>query len=599
MTPRWVSQLVPPMGAIKAEGIKNQLGRPTLDRFVVLVREAAQNSWDAADPSHEGPVRFAMDLRELDEETASAWRCALCATAPDVDDLPLRLALESSPLSILFVSDRGTEGLGGPTRADDVHEGAPHDYVSFALNVGEARDAGLGGGTYGFGKAVFFLASAASTILVHTRCLDERGAIESRLVGCALGPSFQSEGHAYTGRHWFGLQADSSEMVEPVLRDAADELAQDLGFPAFVGDDLGTTIAVVAPELDNRDPDSVVGRLVNSILWHLWPKMVDKGEGPDMDFTVSRDGLPVQIPEPATHPVLGEFVAALGELDELGDVITYGAGSKPIGKIQLRTTFAPPPVIDEVGQEAGFRFGVRHCCLLRAPELVVEYREGPPLSDDRVWYAGVFKVSVEHDDTFARAEPPTHDSWSPEYLDDRDRSLVRVTLRKIEERLRSHAAPRFAQPPAGGAEGLAAVSRMLGGLIAPAPGQAAGPLSREPGPGGRKASIRMIGAPEWKRHDNSDVLVQVFEIDAKRQLTVDAETTVRVWGGAGTETETPVGAADPRLVAWRDPEGRLHPAGRLAITPQESGRWEAIVASPADTVTRIRVHEARARDADG
>ena len=33
MTPTWVSQRVPPMGAIKAEAIKNQLGRPTLDRL--------------------------------------------------------------------------------------------------------------------------------------------------------------------------------------------------------------------------------------------------------------------------------------------------------------------------------------------------------------------------------------------------------------------------------------------------------------------------------------------------------------------------------------------------------------------------------------
>ena len=63
---------------------------------------------------------------------------------------------------MLFVTDRGTEGLGGPTRADEVHEGESHDYVSFVLNVGEPRDTKLGGGTYGFGKAVFFLASSCA-----------------------------------------------------------------------------------------------------------------------------------------------------------------------------------------------------------------------------------------------------------------------------------------------------------------------------------------------------------------------------------------------------------------------------------------------------
>jgi hypothetical protein len=140
---------------------------------------------------------------------------------------------------------------------------------------------------------------------------------------------------------------------------------------------------------------------------------------------------------------------------------------------------------------------------------------------------------------------------------------------------------------------------MLGGVIAPAPGQAAGPATGKQRTGGRKVAVRMIGPPEWRRHDDRDVLVQPFEIDAKRQVTIDAKTTVRVWGGAGNETDAPIGAADPRLVGWRDPEGRLHPAGRLAITPQESGRWEAIVTSPADTVTRIRVHEAMTNEADG
>ena len=204
MTPRWCSQLVPPMGAINAEGIKNQLGRPSLDRFVLLVREAAQNSWDAADPGGDGPVRFAIDLRELDQQVGDAWRRLLLSSAPAAEHLPLRDKL-AAPLSILFVSDRGTVGLGGPTRADAVREGERHNYVSFVLNVGEPRDVEFGGGTYGFGKAVFFLASTASTVLVYTHCRNGEDHVESRLVGCALGPSFESDGHAHTGRHWFGV----------------------------------------------------------------------------------------------------------------------------------------------------------------------------------------------------------------------------------------------------------------------------------------------------------------------------------------------------------------------------------------------------------
>jgi hypothetical protein len=593
MTPSWLSQKVPPMGAIKAEGIKNQLGRPDMDRFTVLVREAAQNSWDAADPDRQIPVHFGLDLCELDDGTADAWRRIVPDGAPSPEQLGLRDVLQAPTLTILFVSDRGTEGLGGPTRADEARDGEAHDYVSFVLNVGDPRDTELGGGTYGFGKAVFFLASAASTILVYTRCRDALGGVESRLVGCALGAGYELEGRGYTGRHWFGLPGDGEELVEPVRGDAADALAEELGFPRFEAGALGTTIAIVAPELDGDDPDEITSRLANSILWHLWPKMVAPETGdPAMSFVVARDGIPVDIPDPGGHPVLREFVAALKELEVVGDLITHGVGSQPVGRINLRTTFAPIPRVDDVGIEAGLGAGIHHCCLLRAPELVVEYRRGPALPDEHVWYAGVFKVFEDQDQRFAQAEPPTHDSWSPEYLEAKSRSVVRVTLRKVDEKLKSHAAPKTTTTDRGGGDGFAAVSRMLGGLIAPAPGQAAGPTTRGAAGAGTRSLLKMLGSPEWARYEGRDVLIQRFEVNARRQVTVDADTSVRVWGGGGKETELPAGAETPTLIGWRGPDGAVHPSGRLAIGPDESGNWEAIVRSPPDTVTRIRIHEA-------
>jgi hypothetical protein len=596
--PQWRSQMVPAMGAIKAEGIKNQLGRPTLDRFVVLTREAAQNSWDAADHEQEGPVRFSMDLRNPDEPSVSAWRALLSENVPDANELPLRTCL-ASPLTVLFVADRGTRGLGGPTRADAALE-KPHDYVSFVLNVGDPPDTPHGGGTYGFGKAVFYLASTASTVLIHTRCLNEHGVAESRLVGCALGPSFTRDGRLYTGRHWFGLPVDSSDLVEPIRGDEADAIAHELGFPPFESAERGTTVAVIAPDLQDSDAATIAERLAHSILWHLWPKMVDRGTGPAMRFSVTHDGIPAEVADPTEHPVIREFTAALLELDETGETIPYGAGAAPVGRIRLRTIFAPPPVVDDVGQEAGFRAGVHHCCLMRSPELVVEYREGPAMPDERIWYAGVFKVLPDMDTTFGHAEPPTHDGWSPEHLDGHDKSIVRTTLRKIGDALRNHVAPRTGATPGGSAEGLAGMSSMLGNLLAPAPGEGAGPVEPGPGRGGRPSSVQMLGAPEWTRFDGRDVLAQSFQVNARRLLTVEAETTVRVWGGGGKETEPPAGARQPQLLAWRDSQGGVHPPGRLAIGVAESGRWEAIVASPPDTVTRIRVREAVASvDLDG
>lgn len=600
MTASWVSQRVPRMGAIKGEGIKNQLGRPTADRLTVLVREAAQNSWDAADQPQSRPVHFSLDLVGLSEDVAAEWRNVMSLDAPSADNLPLLSVLERPELSVLFVSDRGTTGLGGPTRADEVIGDRPRDYVAFVLNVGDPRDTVHGGGTYGFGKAVFFRASKASTIVVHTRCRNQADEIESRLVGCALGRSYEEDGGAHTGRHWFGIQV-GADNVEPVRGKEADSIATRLGFPPFALNELGTTIAVLAPKLDGHGEDIAVRLLADSVVWHLWPKMVARnGHDPAMTFTVARDGEPVELADPRIHPALREFVAALEELDDSGETITYGSGAIPIGKIRLRTIFAPPPVVDEVGKAAGLGNGIRHCCLLRTPELVVEYRPGPPLPDERIWYAGVFKTFVDQDEIFANAEPPTHDAWSPEDLDDRERSTVRTTLRKIDEALRRQAAPSSDDAGHGNADGLAAMSRFLGSLIAPVPGEGAGPSGDGSGGSGSRSRVRMIGSPRWDKYDGDDVVIQEFEVEPKgRTVTVEADTTVRVWGGGGKETVPPVGAPAPCLLAWRGPDGTLQQSSRLAIGSDEGGRWEAIVSVPRDTMTRIRVHEAKADNGRG
>jgi hypothetical protein len=596
----WVSESVPAMGAIKGEGVKKQLGRPTLDRLTMLVREAAQNSWDAADDAGERPVHFAIELCDLSSEAATSWRQTALQGAPAEDHLPLRPALQREPLSVLFVSDRGTTGLGGPTRADRVVPGQSHDYVSFVLNVGDARDKDYGGGTYGYGKAVFYRESAAATIFLHTRCTNEDGEDESRLIGCALGHGFDVDGSAFTGRHWFGVPV-GEEIVDPIRDQEADTMADELGFPAFGDDEYGTSIAVVAPKLDSRGDDVAMRVLADSIVWHLWPKMVVRAtDGPAMTFDVRHNGVPVAIADPSQHAALREFVAALEDLDLAGETIDYGPGAMPIGKIALRTTFAPPPPIDEVGQAAGLGMGVHHCCLLRVPELVVEYRSGPALPDERVWYAGVFRVLPEHDETFALAEPPSHDSWSPEDLDDRERSIVRTTLRKIDQSLSRHATPAGdGDAPAGDSHGLAVVSRFLGSLIAPAPGHAADESEGDRVATSRTSAVRMVGDPRWGKHDDEDVLVQEFDIDSGRAVTVEAVTSVRVWGGTGKESAPPLGAGEPRLLGWVGPDGTIHDPSRLAVARGEGGRWRAIVLAPRDTAIRIRVREAKAGDGNG
>ena len=87
---------------------------------------------------------------------------------------------------------------------------------------------------------------------------------------------------------------------------------------------------------------------------------------------------------------------------------------------------------------------------MRPAELVVKYLEGPALPTDSVEYGGVFICDEEVEEAFAAAEPPAHDDWIPDNLTGRDKTFVRVALRRIRDTVNEYAAP--AQVPATAAE---------------------------------------------------------------------------------------------------------------------------------------------------
>jgi hypothetical protein len=585
MTAAWFSQPTPAMGATNGEGIRKALGLPAFDPLTILLREAAQNSWDAGIDKGNVPVRFALDLVRPSGDRRNAWHKVLSAGVPAPAHLPLATQLEAENLDILIISDRGTRGLGGPTRDDEAADAENRDYASFVLTVGEPRDQHLGGGTYGFGKAVFFDTSRAYTAFVHTRCRTTEGEHETRLIGIAIGGSYVDEGRKHTGRHWWGEQGE--EATEPLRGAAAEHLAEQLGFPSFAADETGTSIAIVAPHFGERSREDGMAWIASAITWHLWPKMRPSPRAADvpMTFSVSCDGAVVPILPPAEHPVLKEFVRALDELDR-GDPITFRR--REIGRVRLTTTFAGVPEVDEVGAELGFAGGVHHTCLLRGPRLVVNYEAGRPGPDARVWYAGVFVADDAHDETFTAAEPPTHDAWTLTKLERSDRGIVNKALTSVRAAMNEFATPT---PASGEGEqdvgGLAAVSRSLGTLLAPAPGSGAGPRHGEaPGPRG-PAPITMVGRPVWTTENDRNVLVQRFRTPTSREVTVRGASRIVVWGGGRAETDA--GDQEPKTLGWRRPGGELMLGDEITIPAAQGGEWEIVVAPVPDTATDIHV----------
>lgn len=436
-------------GGLAAVGVLNQLGRPNIEPLEVLVREAVQNCWDAKHPDSRG-IRVEIGRRRLDAETVAQVRQALLVDPPPGLELEDALA---PGMSTLCFADFGTRGLGGPTRAD--RAGDTRDFVDFVRNIGQPPDNEFGGGSFGYGKAAFYIASRARTVVVDTLCEPEPGRFERRLIGCALGENFAVDGVPYTGRHWWGRIVDG--VPEPVTGEGAREVAELLRLPAREGrNGLGTTVLIIAPDIApeaDGDRDVTMEFIAETLVWNFWPRMVSTpgGAPQSMEFVLTDDGRPVHIPDPREHTRLRDFVEALERLrDEPGEdddftvdrPIACQRPAQHLGRLVIRkgpvAPIDPPdrPVPEGARATAA---SVHHVALMRQAELIVKYLPGPACVNGRMGYSGVFQCAADVDEAFRRSEPPTHDDWNHRFIptdDGYDRRFVRVALDRIQKSCR-------------------------------------------------------------------------------------------------------------------------------------------------------------------
>lgn len=646
--PSWFSESFPPGGASTAEGIRNQLGRPNLDLLTVLVRESTQNSWDARLGDRSGPVDYRIDLRTVGPAHAVVWRDLLQRNAPLGGQLPLRESLRRPSIRLMAISDRGTKGLGGPTRADNAVT-KDHDFVSFVRNIGEPRDTECGGGTYGFGRGVFYLLSRPGTIIVHTRCRVESG-YETRLIGCALWKSYlaqEAEGkRRYTGRHWWGDA--SGDVVEPLVGAEAEAMAQRLGLQPFKEKETGTTVVAIDPLLGEFKPADAATYLADTITWHLWPKMLETSTGmPAMRFTVTCDGIDFPVPDPRVTRPLDMFVTAYQRMAAGdGKALECRRPKQFLGRLGLEKRIAPALTPTPAAVTVGIESHVHHVCLLRAPELVVTYHPGPKPPSEHISYVGVFRADDALDETYAKAEPPTHDAWNPQSLEYPQITYVRTTFQRIKEALEGlldlgggvrggsvqvalgAASSKFAplvggvwgtggatdygkpgdvrtKPHAGVAPSSDAskedkgttepmatgtgISESNGGTSKPMSG---GGPSSVPGiafkPTRRRPRVEYVCEPYLDERSGIAVIVQPFRLPVPGRQRVHGDLAVAL-AGVGRETDPPLAADMPALMGWEDETGTLHAAPSHVIEGGHDSIWCAIVRPAADTMTEITI----------
>ena len=457
----WIPEHYPRAGGLAAAGFYKLLGRPRLDPLTVLVRETAQNSWDARDDKS-SPVLFSIAGWHLEDSERGALQKEVFTRADQARGTGLADELASPGLTGIYICDRNTKGLGGPFNADQADKDDIYDWVDFVLNVGKANTAGQTGGTYGFGKTISYVVSSANAVVIHSRT-RYNGRLQTRFIACAIGDEFKAGGRLFTGRHWWGRNEEGSP--QPVTGPDATRLARLVGMPEFHGDETGTNILIVAPDLGGRTPEQAMTFIAESVTWHLWPKLMKRVKRPQpMIISVSWNGSDLEIPRPEDRPPLHGFAQAFQAMLE-------GASSDetPIGtKLEDLRCQRPSTVVGQLvtvplvhrdravvhdghdpadhespAPAAAILGPCHHVALLRTPELVIEYLEGPAPPEGGTEWAGVFRARDQHDGHFAAAEPPTHDSWNPSLLPkSQGRTIVNVGLREIRVALERRWAQR-------------------------------------------------------------------------------------------------------------------------------------------------------------
>jgi hypothetical protein len=332
-----------------------------------------------------------------------------------------------------------------------------------------------------------------------------------------------------------------------------------------------------------------------------------------MAVTVTAHGAEVLVPGPSNDATIAQFAAAYREARlNSATEIRCGNPRMLLGHFGSERTFGAV-VESPAARELGIEGAPHHVCLLRRPDLVVRYFEGPPREHPAVGYVGVFKTEDVLDATFSKAEPPTHDAWIDSQLQGREATFVRVAHRRLKEQCDRLAGPRHREPKVGD-HAVGSVAQRLGHLLAGPGGDGADSgTGGTPSDGGRidiagsgapgggpsggggggtggntdgRARPVLAGEPSWEEVDGQVMLVQPVRLRGQGPITGRIDV---VTGEGSTETAIPAGGDLPEIHGWRTAGGVV--AGAVFHGDGSHSEVELLVVPVVDAVLSIAVRD--------
>lgn len=602
-----------PTGNLAADGVRKLLGAPGVELIETLIREAVQNACDAAKRGIGPQVK--VRLRRLTERQSHVLRDNVCRTFPGPNESRRKFEkyFSSNDMWVLEICDFGTTGLAGPTRADaPLEHGEATDFVNFLRNVGSKRDTRGGGGTYGYGKTALYLSSRCSAILVDTATTFKSHPVR-RFMGCHLGEAYDEnlDGRTTkrTGRHWWGVNGDTPDVKEPLEGASATFLSEQLGLPERKEDDYGSSIMILDPIfLSSGDvsPQSLMGMIAESFLWHFWPRMMRGIESSRrLSVSLELDGEIFDMPDPEEFSPIDILCASMRNLkgnDERVISINCRNPRKHLGRLNCekglrgkRRNLVNPSI-------SIIPDSLHHVALMRPVELVVRYLEGEPLPHPNAEWGGVFRCddAEEVESAFASSEPPAHDDWQPKIMPKGpQKTFVNVALRRIREQMNELVIPTIGTTDSDEkGPSLAKASSRIGRLLGDQLGQGAGP-NRPSSFGNSKKTGAKIQQPIFLRLSQTEhgpvaiFFTHVHTQPGGKPLTLVAEPKLVMDGGTLDPTDPVV--ESPKIIGWSLDEEKFNKGRRLGPIGEASDVF-IHVSMPGDYAVTVKLTEEAQND---
>jgi hypothetical protein len=487
--PQWVFERLTRDGGASGEAVPNAVeagGWASPEEL--LVREAIQNSVDANDP-HAGTVKVTFRLQHhVEREKEELLQQLLLEPFIDrgaafSDKLPPGNVLEksgdpSTPLHLLYIDDFNTKGLGGGLEDPE----AGHFFrLLFLIGEGSKADQNDGsGGSFGFGKGVYAHNSNVRMIFVFSVFEPSADTNQNwaRLLGCAYLPGHPFEGARWTGRAWFGLPKDRTDLGQaphPLVDEEACAFAESLGFSRRGKTDLGTSILIVG--CDSREGVLSIEKLRSAAETWWWPRIIDG----NLTVELIEQGVRAPGVDPAGRVDLQPFVRSRNAISRghgNDDIVIRSFNRKHglnLGEMALTAVQPEDPAYEALNRDSetaedrqGKAPAHRSVAYIRDPGMVVTYRTWSIVSP--LSAVGTFEAHHDIDQHLKLSEPMEHDRWDPHSrrLDrlEHGHAVVKAVEDGVRKRLRDFL--KELQPPAPPPKsGLNWLGRRLGEILTP------------------------------------------------------------------------------------------------------------------------------------